>query len=216
MKSWERTYSSPSDHPRRRQVSWFLDQSTNGECQSHSAAALALRLYSCSFFSFELMIYPGGKESGTGLGLYSLMKRMEALKGSCGTNRRSDGLEGAEVWFCFPYRPDAIAESYDNNCNDPSITKDLSRCNSDDQSISNSISDDTNLNLTKGEYLELSSLCKSKYFLLHLMFFNTIWLISLTDIRSILELSTKFCSLMSVWLTRRSRFFASAILVILV
>ena len=116
------------------------------------------------------MIHVGGKESGTGLGLYSLMKRMEALKGSCGTNRRSDGMEGAEVWFCFPYRPDAIAESYDNNCNDPTITKDLSRCNSDDQSTNNSISDDTNLNLTKGDYQELSSHCGRKYLTLLLVF----------------------------------------------
>lgn len=77
------------------------------------------------------------------------MKRMEALKGSCGTNPRSDGMEGAEVWFCFPYRPDAIAEIYDNNSDDPSIMKDNSCCNSYDQSVNNS-SDDPNFNLTKG------------------------------------------------------------------
>ncbi len=43
---------------------------------------------------------------GTGLGLYSLAKRMEALKGSYGVRRRKDGKQGSLFWFALPYRPD--------------------------------------------------------------------------------------------------------------
>ena len=42
----------------------------------------------------------------TGLGLYSLSKRVEAIGGSCGVNDRKDGKEGSTFWFSFPYRPD--------------------------------------------------------------------------------------------------------------
>lgn len=41
---------------------------------------------------------------GTGLGLFSLLKRVEALGGSCGVGSRTDGLEGCIFWFTFPYR----------------------------------------------------------------------------------------------------------------
>jgi signal transduction histidine kinase/CheY-like chemotaxis protein len=43
---------------------------------------------------------------GTGLGLYSLAKRVEALGGSCGVTDRRDGGPGSLFWFNFPYRPD--------------------------------------------------------------------------------------------------------------
>ncbi len=43
---------------------------------------------------------------GTGLGLYSLAKRMEALKGSYGVMKRRDGKQGSLFWFALPYRPD--------------------------------------------------------------------------------------------------------------
>ena len=43
---------------------------------------------------------------GTGLGLYSLFKRVEALGGYCGVNELSDGTPGSSFWFSFPYRPD--------------------------------------------------------------------------------------------------------------
>ena len=43
---------------------------------------------------------------GTGLGLYSLAKRIEALGGDYGVNRRSDGQSGSLFWFTIPYRPD--------------------------------------------------------------------------------------------------------------
>ena len=49
---------------------------------------------------------------GTGLGLYSLQKRMESLNGSCGLKSRSDGLDGSVFWFAFPYRPDT---TFDEN-----------------------------------------------------------------------------------------------------
>ena len=45
---------------------------------------------------------------GTGLGLYSLAKRVEALGGKYGVRDRTDGQQGSLFWFTFPYRPDAI------------------------------------------------------------------------------------------------------------
>eukprot|EP01031_Cornospumella_fuschlensis_P027793 gene27793-33568_t len=43
---------------------------------------------------------------GTGLGLFSLAKRVEALRGQCGVCRRRDGQRGSLFWFTIPYRPD--------------------------------------------------------------------------------------------------------------
>lgn len=43
---------------------------------------------------------------GTGLGLYSLAQRIEALQGRCGVSKRRDGGEGSLFWFEVPYRPD--------------------------------------------------------------------------------------------------------------
>ena len=43
---------------------------------------------------------------GTGLGLFSLAKRVEALQGRYGVQERSDGLQGSLFWFSIPYRPD--------------------------------------------------------------------------------------------------------------
>lgn len=43
---------------------------------------------------------------GTGLGLYSLAKRCEAIKGYCGVRGRKDGKAGSLFWFSIPYRPD--------------------------------------------------------------------------------------------------------------
>jgi hypothetical protein len=47
---------------------------------------------------------------GTGLGLFSLSKRVEALGGSRGVHGRKDGLRGSNFWFTFPYRPDYTPE----------------------------------------------------------------------------------------------------------
>ena len=43
---------------------------------------------------------------GTGLGLYSLSNRIQALKGSRGVRFREDGKQGSVFWFTIPYRPD--------------------------------------------------------------------------------------------------------------
>lgn len=48
---------------------------------------------------------------GTGLGLYSLAKRVEALKGDYGVRPRRDGTQGSCFWFTIPYRPDDLAAS---------------------------------------------------------------------------------------------------------
>lgn len=41
---------------------------------------------------------------GTGLGLYCLAKRIEALNGSYGVQKRVDGVEGSLFWFTIPYK----------------------------------------------------------------------------------------------------------------
>eukprot|EP00603_Paraphysomonas_imperforata_P003424 CAMPEP_0114439404 /NCGR_PEP_ID=MMETSP0103-20121206/15178_1 /TAXON_ID=37642 ORGANISM="Paraphysomonas imperforata, Strain PA2" /NCGR_SAMPLE_ID=MMETSP0103 /ASSEMBLY_ACC=CAM_ASM_000201 /LENGTH=441 /DNA_ID=CAMNT_0001610159 /DNA_START=59 /DNA_END=1381 /DNA_ORIENTATION=- len=43
---------------------------------------------------------------GTGLGLYALSKRVEALGGEYGVRGRDDGAQGSCFWFSIPYRPD--------------------------------------------------------------------------------------------------------------
>jgi hypothetical protein len=58
---------------------------------------------------------------GTGLGLFSLSKRMEALGGSRGVSKRRDGIQGSNFWFSFPYRPDYTYMSH----NSQKETKDL-------------------------------------------------------------------------------------------
>eukprot|EP01033_Poteriospumella_lacustris_P024608 gene24609-gene21063 len=45
---------------------------------------------------------------GTGLGLYSLAKRMEALKGRYGVRAREDGKQGSLFWFSIPYKADEV------------------------------------------------------------------------------------------------------------
>ena len=45
---------------------------------------------------------------GTGLGLYSLAQRLNALQGTYGVTRRKDGLQGSLFWFAIPYRPDSL------------------------------------------------------------------------------------------------------------
>jgi CheY-like chemotaxis protein/signal transduction histidine kinase len=57
---------------------------------------------------------------GTGLGLYSLAKRIEAIHGQYGVKTRKDGKSGSVFWFSIPYLPDesssAINPSQDD-CN---------------------------------------------------------------------------------------------------
>jgi CheY-like chemotaxis protein len=40
---------------------------------------------------------------GNGLGLYSLSKRSEAIRGMCGVEDRMDGMPGSSVWFEVPF-----------------------------------------------------------------------------------------------------------------
>jgi CheY-like chemotaxis protein len=46
---------------------------------------------------------------GTGLGLYCLAKRIEALKGHYGVHKRDDGERGSVFWFSIPYHPDKVS-----------------------------------------------------------------------------------------------------------
>jgi hypothetical protein len=46
---------------------------------------------------------------GTGLGLFSLAKRVEALHGQYGVCSRPDGQQGSLFWFAIPYRPDYLS-----------------------------------------------------------------------------------------------------------
>jgi CheY-like chemotaxis protein len=46
---------------------------------------------------------------GTGLGLYSLAKRIESIQGSYGVAHRKVGKQGSLFWFSIPYRPDPAA-----------------------------------------------------------------------------------------------------------
>jgi CheY-like chemotaxis protein/signal transduction histidine kinase len=48
---------------------------------------------------------------GTGLGLYSLAKRLEALGGLYGVHPREDNQSGTVVWFTLPYYPDVATFS---------------------------------------------------------------------------------------------------------
>ena len=45
---------------------------------------------------------------GTGLGLYSLAKRLEALHGFYGVMKRRDDKQGSLFWFAIPYKPDTV------------------------------------------------------------------------------------------------------------
>ena len=47
---------------------------------------------------------------GTGLGLFSLSQRMEALHGHCGVESRPDAGRGSAFWFAFPYTPDRMTD----------------------------------------------------------------------------------------------------------
>lgn len=48
---------------------------------------------------------------GTGLGLFALAKRMEAIGGKYGVENRKDDQNGTIFWFSIPYRPDLTPDS---------------------------------------------------------------------------------------------------------
>eukprot|EP01040_Poterioochromonas_malhamensis_P007170 gene7170-biopygen1310 len=74
---------------------------------------------------------------GTGLGLYSLAKRMEALKGSYGVRKRKDGKQGSLFWFAIPYKPDPTGASHTSMkqyicVNDASVSVESAKTKSSD------------------------------------------------------------------------------------
>ena len=48
---------------------------------------------------------------GTGLGLYSLAQRVEALEGFYGVEKRDDSENGTKFWFAIPFRADDDADT---------------------------------------------------------------------------------------------------------
>jgi CheY-like chemotaxis protein len=56
---------------------------------------------------------------GTGLGLYSLSKRIEALGGEYGVTGRKDGKQGCLFWFSVPYLPDYTMNQH--SCNENTL-----------------------------------------------------------------------------------------------
>jgi signal transduction histidine kinase/CheY-like chemotaxis protein len=62
------------------------------------------------------------RAGGTGLGIYSLSKRVESLGGACGVSSRSDGKCGARFWFTLPYTPDESAVAFLSHV--PTLTDD--------------------------------------------------------------------------------------------
>jgi len=63
----------------------------------------------------------GSATGGIGLGLFALAKRIEALDGKCGVNRRNDGISGTEVWFALPFQDGS------NNNNNSNKSRDNNR-----------------------------------------------------------------------------------------
>jgi len=49
---------------------------------------------------------------GTGIGLFSLSKRIDALHGLFGVGGRKDGQQGSVFWFAVPYRQDTTDSNY--------------------------------------------------------------------------------------------------------
>jgi signal transduction histidine kinase len=83
---------------------------------------------------------------GTGLGLFSLAKRVEALRGQYGVRARPDGTQGSVFWFTIPYRPDlqsakisealsALSTSFPS-CTDATTSQEGVKCLSPDVSPS--------------------------------------------------------------------------------
>lgn len=55
---------------------------------------------------FEPFLQVDREVGGTGLGLYSLSKRIESMSGQCGIRDRNDGKQGCCFWFSIPYVPE--------------------------------------------------------------------------------------------------------------
>ena len=79
---------------------------------------------------------------GTGLGLYSLGKRVEAIQGEFGVRNRNDGQKGSLFWFMIPYRPD---EAYASLMAASGSSIDSNECA---HTLSNAVSRSASLNST--------------------------------------------------------------------
>lgn len=94
----------------------------NGDDVSLEAFVSHIKQKEMSFVKFEVLdtgpgmnvkdmqIFDDAKHAarltgGTGLGLYSLARRMEALNGAYGVEPRVDGEQGSIFWFSIPYKP---------------------------------------------------------------------------------------------------------------
>jgi len=75
--------------------------------------------------------------AGTGLGLLSLYKRMEALNGHCGVRARRDGRQGCLFWFAFPYIPDELTAEMQHKEKPPTQNTQNTHNTQNTQSIGN-------------------------------------------------------------------------------
>ena len=90
----------------------------------------------------------GREHGGSGLGLYNLAKRVEALGGACGVSDRTDGVsQGSRFWFTIPFEPinfkstgknDNESIVLDRHCGVIGEGKDEDRDNSPNETTTNS------------------------------------------------------------------------------
>jgi CheY-like chemotaxis protein len=83
---------------------------------------------------------------GTGLGLYSLAKRLEALHGTYGVMKRRDGRQGSLFWMSVPYKPDMMLANHMNiqsekcqsfvHCTEPAVLPQQHNRNDINRSVS--------------------------------------------------------------------------------
>ena len=94
------------------------DNTSGGSHSSSSSFCVLFEVSDCGiglpnnvsnlFGSFQQLQKKAG---GTGLGLYSMAKRLDALGGFYGAENRRDEEQGSVFWFAFPYRPCDAPES---------------------------------------------------------------------------------------------------------
>lgn len=90
---------------------------------------------------------------GTGLGLFSLSKRIECLGGSYGVKKRFNGRTGSCFWFTIPYRPDydaSISSLHNSSSSFSSTSSSPSLSPSTSLSIPNQLSP-KNINYKKND-----------------------------------------------------------------